>query len=68
MGDGIQGAQDVEALAARRRNEEPDETPDETEKGAEDKVGGVDKEDFSLAAAGLFQTRQELFFLKAFCA
>jgi len=68
-GDRVQGAQNVEALPARcGRDQEPDEAPDKAEQGAEDKGGGVDEEDLPLAAAGFFQTRQELCFLKSSCA
>jgi hypothetical protein len=54
MGDGIQGAQHVEALSpARRTHHHAGETPEETKVGPQHKMGGIDEKDGPLAGLGL---------------
>ena len=52
----VDGTEDVVALPPRGRlDKRPGETPDQTQKGTQDKVRGVDKENSALARASLFQ-------------
>ena len=59
MGAGIEGRQDVEALAtATRLNKDPDKAPQIAEKGLQDKVRGVHEEEVALTCLRFLAQRR----------
>lgn len=63
VSDCIQSPQDIETLPTPGRfDEDPGKAPQKAQKGSQDKMGGIDKEEPALALLGFFQPGVQFFF------